>query len=70
MSYDRLVTEVKVMRQAKVVLLLRSRKSWMLSVTRLLLLADHLLMVRATEPTGKISSVEDAWLAAKRQMGM
>lgn len=69
MSYDRLLQEVTTYRQANNVAVTREQE--IVDAKRNAgFIAGGSSANGATEPVGKISSVQDAWLAAKRQMGM
>ena len=70
MSYDRLVREVEVMRQAQGNMTAQEQAIVDAKRNAAFVAGGSSANGAGTEPIGKISSVQDAWLAAKRQMGM
>jgi hypothetical protein len=70
MSYDRLVREVEIMRQAQGSISAQEQAIVDAKRNAAFVAGGASANGAGTEPVGKISSVEDAWLAAKRQMGM
>ena len=68
-AYDRLAKEVATIREAQQVL--TSKEQQIVDAKRNAgFVSGGVSANGATEPAGKITSVADAWLAAKRQMGM
>jgi hypothetical protein len=69
LAYDRLVKEVETIRGAQQTLTAREQE--IIDAKRNAgFVSGGTSANGATEPVGRISSVADAWLAAKRQMGM
>lgn len=68
-AYDRLAQEVAAIREAQQVV--ASKEQQVVDAKRnASFVSGGVSANGATEPAGRISSVADAWLAAKRQMGM
>ena len=68
-AYDRLAQEVAAIRGAQQVV--ASKEQQILDAKRdASFVSGGVAANGATEPSGRITSVADAWLAAKRQMGM
>jgi hypothetical protein len=70
MSYDRLLQEVNTYRQANNIAITKEQEIIDAKRNAAFVAGGASANGGATEPVGKISSVQDAWLAAKRQMGM
>lgn len=70
MSYDRLLQEVNTYRQANNIAVTKEQEIIDAKRNAAFVAGGASANGGATEPVGKISSVQDAWLAAKRQMGM
>lgn len=70
MSYDRLLQEVNTYRQANQVAVTKEQEIIDAKRNAAFVAGGASANGAGTEPVGKISSVQDAWLAAKRQMGM
>lgn len=70
MAYDKLVQEVQTYRQAQQVIASQNQAVEEAKRQASFVAGGASANGAGTEPVGRISSVQDAWLAAKRQAGM
>jgi hypothetical protein len=70
MAYDKLVREVQTYRQASQVITDQNKSVEEAKRQAAFVAGGASANGAGTEPVGRISSVQDAWLAAKRQAGM
>ena len=70
MAYDKLVQEVQTYRQAQQALAAQESQVTDAKRQAAFVAGGASANGSGTEPVGRISSVQDAWLAAKRQVGM
>jgi hypothetical protein len=70
LAYDRLYQEVNTMKSAQQHLTAQEQQIIDAKRNASFIASGSSANGATSEPVGKITSVQDAWLAAKRQMGM